>query len=29
MTRVRHTVDLVRGLSTYFEAERATMNEVA
>jgi phage protein D len=29
VTRVRHTVDLERGLRTYFEAERATMNEVA
>jgi phage protein D len=29
VTRVRHTVDLARGLSTYFEAERATVNEVA
>lgn len=28
VTRVRHTVDLVRGLRTYFEAERATVNEV-
>jgi uncharacterized protein len=28
VTRVRHTVDLVRGLLTYFEAERATVNEV-
>ena len=29
VTRVRHTVDLVRGLRTCFEAERATVNEVA
>jgi phage protein D len=29
VTRVRHTVDLVRGLRTGFEAERATVNEVA
>lgn len=29
VTRIRHTVDLVRGLRTYFEAERATVNEVA
>ena len=29
VTRVRHTVDLVRGLRTHFEAERATVNEVA
>ena len=29
VTRVRHTVDLVRGLRTRFEAERATVNEVA
>jgi len=28
VTRIRHTVDLVRGLRTYFEAERATVNEV-
>ncbi len=27
-TRVRHTVDLTRGLRTYFEAERATVNDV-
>ena len=29
VSRVRHTVDLVRGLRTYFEAERATVNEVS
>ena len=29
VTRVRHTVDLVHGLRTCFEAERATVNEVA
>ncbi len=29
VTRVRHTVDLVRGLRTCFEAERATVNGVA
>jgi phage protein D len=29
VTRLRHTVDLVRGLRTWFEAERATVNEVA
>jgi uncharacterized protein len=29
VTRLRHTVDLVRGLRTYFEAERATVNEVS
>jgi len=29
VTRVRHTVDLVRGLRTYFEGERATVNEVS
>lgn len=29
VTRVCHTVDLVRGLRTSFEAERATVNEVA
>jgi phage protein D len=29
VTHVRHTVDLVRGLRTWFEAERATVNEVA
>jgi phage protein D len=28
VTRVRHTIDLMRGLRTYFEAERATVNEV-
>jgi phage protein D len=28
VTRLRHTVDLARGLRTYFEAERATVNEV-
>jgi phage protein D len=28
-TRVRHTFDLTSGLRTYFEAERATVNEVA
>ena len=29
VTRVNHTVDLVRGLRTYFDAERATVGEVA
>jgi Bacteriophage probable baseplate hub protein len=29
VTRVCHTVDLVRGLRTRFEAERATVNQVA
>lgn len=29
VTRIRHTVDLERGLRTYFEAERATVNEVS
>jgi uncharacterized protein len=29
VTRVRHTFDLRRGLRTRFEAERATLNEVA
>jgi phage protein D len=29
VTRLRHTVDLARGLRTYFEAERSTVNEVA
>lgn len=29
VTRVKHTVDLERGLRTMFDAERATVNEVA
>jgi phage protein D len=29
VTRLRHTVDLVRGLRTWFAAERATVNAVA
>jgi phage protein D len=29
VTRVRHTYDLINGLRTHFEAERATLNEVA
>ena len=29
VTRLRHTVDLVRGLRTWFEAERATVNGAA
>ncbi len=29
VTRLRHTFDLVHGFRTRFEAERATINEVA